>query len=38
MIENAADERAENNENIAENVEEVFLNEIDKDLEQYFLA
>ena len=29
---------AENNENVAENVEEVFLNEIDKDLEQYFLA
>ena len=37
-IENAADECAENNENVAENVEEVFLNEIDKDLEQYFLA
>ena len=37
-IENAADECAENNENIGENVEEVFLNEIDKDLEQYFLA
>ena len=37
-IENAADECAENNENIPENVEEVFLNEIDRDLEQYFLA
>ena len=37
-IENAADECAENNENVAENVEEVFLNETDKDLEQYFLA
>ena len=37
-IKNAADECAENNENVAENVEEVFLNEIDKDLEQYFPA
>ena len=37
-VENAADEYAENNENVAENVEEVFLNGIDKDLEQYFLA
>ena len=37
-IENAADECAENNENVAENVEEVFLNEIDKNLEQFFPA
>ena len=37
-IENAADECAENNVNVAESVEEVFLNEIDKNREQYFLA
>ena len=37
-IENAADEWAENNENVAENVKEVFLNEINIDLEQCFLA